>query len=304
MEQKNTKWFFDYLSPDEAHLHSIKRIIFSKKTPYQNLDIVELGSYGKSLILDGKVQSTEKDEFLYHETLVHPAMILHPCPEKVFIVGGGEGATLREILKHKTVKRVLMVDIDRDVVESCKEYLPEIHCGSFYDSRAGIIYADARKYLEETEEKFDVILMDSTDPIEEGPSYLLFTVEFFKILKERLTEDGIVAIQSGSTKVGELLSFTAIHRTLKVVFPVVAPYWVPISSFGQPWGFNMATRGLDPLSIKKEEIDRRVGTRISGELKFYDGTAHIGMFSLPRYLRTELEEQQRIIQDNKPLFIY
>jgi len=112
---KNSKWFHERLGPSEGHVHEVKTVLFSKKTPFQHIEIVELGDYGLSLILDGKVQSTQTDEFIYHEVLVHPAMLVHPDPKRVMVIGGGEGATLREVLRHRSVERALMVDIDREV---------------------------------------------------------------------------------------------------------------------------------------------------------------------------------------------
>ncbi|MEK7713807.1 MAG: hypothetical protein AAB302_03605 [Deltaproteobacteria bacterium] len=177
-EHRNSNWFFDNLSPEEGHIHGIKKTLYSVETEFQSMEILETGSYGKCLILDGKMQSSEVDEFIYHEALVHPAMLTHPKPESVFIVGGGEGATLREVLRHKTVKRAVMVDIDKEVVDKCRELLPEYSQGAFDDPRAELQYMDARKYLEDTNEKFDVIIIDISEPVEEGHAYQLYTQDF------------------------------------------------------------------------------------------------------------------------------
>src|SRR3989338_9015718 len=233
---RNSNWFFDNLSPEEGHIHGIKKTLYSGKTEYQSMEILETGSYGKCLILDGKMQSTEVDEFIYHEALVHPAMLTHPKPESVFIVGGGEGATLREVLRHKTVKRAVMVDIDKEVVDRCRELLPEYHQGAFDDPRAELRYMDARKYLEETSEVFDVIIIDISEPVEEGPAYLLYTKEFYDLVFERLSEGGLIALQAGTTAIHYLLNFSAVCHTLKAVFPIVTPYHASLPSFGLPWG--------------------------------------------------------------------
>jgi spermidine synthase len=144
MPLKNYRWFIEYFSAEEGHLHGIRQVLFSKETPFQSVDILELGSYGKALVLDGRIQSTSKDEFIYHETLVHPAMLCHPEPRRVFIVGGGEGATLREVLRHRSVQHALMVDIDEEVVARCRELLPEWHQGAFEDPRTDLRYLDAQ----------------------------------------------------------------------------------------------------------------------------------------------------------------
>ena len=268
------------------------------------MEILETGSYGKCLILDGKMQSSDVDEFIYHEALVHPAMLTHPKPESVFIVGGGEGATLREVLRHKTVKRAVMVDIDKEVVDRCRELLPEYHQGAFDDPRAELRYMDARKYLEDTNEKFDVIIIDISEPVEEGPAYLLYTQEFYNIVTERLTDAGIISQQTGTISPNFLLNYTAVNNTLSTVFPVVSPYYANIPSFGRPWGFTLASKNVDPLNLPAEEVDKRIGKRIKGKLEFYDGITHQGVFRIPKYLREANRKQKKVIRDTEPLFAY
>lgn len=285
-------------------MHGIDTIVFSRQTQFQQVEILDTKSYGRCLVLDGKMQSSEVDEFIYHEALVHPAMLTHPHPEKVFIVGGGEGATLREILRHNTVRKVLMVDIDQEVVESCKLHLPQWHQGSFDDPRAEVRYLDARKYLEETDEVYDIIVIDISEPVEEGPAYLLYTREFYQLIMERLGPDGMISLQAGTVAPSNLLNFSAIYQTLKSVFPVVSPYHASIPSFGLPWGFALASKRSDPRTLDPREIDRRIGGRISGELRFYDGETHLGQFNLPKQVRIQMQKQERIIEDNYPLFTY
>ena len=153
--------------------------------------------YGRSLLLDGKTQSTERDEHIYHESLVHPALLLHPEPRDIFIGGGGEGGTLRETLAHGTVGRVTMVDLDEQVVALCREHLPRHHQGAFDDPRATVIHTDARKYLEADSKQYDVMIMDLVNPLEGGPAYLLYTEEYYNIARARLKPGGILATQSG-----------------------------------------------------------------------------------------------------------
>ncbi len=304
MPIKNYRWFIEPLSPEEGHLHGIRGVLYSGQTKFQAMDILELGSYGKSLVLDGKVQSSMVDEFIYHEALVHPAMLVHPHPERVFIVGGGEGATLREVLRHRTVKRVLMVDIDEEVVENCRIHMPEWHQGSFEDPRVELRFLDARKYLEETRDTYDVIVIDISEPVEEGPAYLLFTKEFYGIVRERLNPLGTISLQAGTVSVAMLDCFAAIHKTLTLVFPVVAPYWAAIPSFALPWGFCVASTATDPRSLTPSEIDRLIVERIEGELRYYDGLTHQMGFLLPKHVRERLQREERVIEDNHPLFTY
>ena len=302
--EKCCKWFVDYLSPFEGHMHGIDAVVYYKKTTYQVAEIIDTKSYGRCLVLDGKMQSSQIDEFIYHEALVHPAMLTHPSPKRVFVVGGGEGATLREVLRHQSVESVLMVDIDQEVVEACKAYLPEWHQGAFSDPRVSLRFTDARKLLEEEDIRYDIIIIDISEPVEEGPAYLLYTKEFYQLVMERLSEDGLIALQAGTTTTPYLLNFTAVCKTLKEVFPVVAPYQASIPSFGLPWGFALASKGLDPRTLSPEEIDRRIAQRLRGVLQSYDGQTHLGQFLLPKQVRREMEKEERIIEDNHPLYVY
>ena len=302
-QEKSYKWFFDHLSPFEAHMHGIDSVVFSAKTTFQQIEILDLKIYGRCLILDGKMQSSEVDESIYHEALVHPAMLSHPNPKNIFIVGGGEGATLREVLRHQSVEQVLMVDIDQEVVEACKTHLPMWHQGAFDDPRLDLRFLDARQYLEETDEVFDVIIIDISEPVEEGPAYLLYTREFYLIVMERLSKDGLIALQAGTTTFSYLENFTAVCRTLKEVFPIVSPYQASIPSFGLPWGFALASKTYDPEGWNTQEIDRKITERIQGELQTYDGKTHKGQFLLSKQLRSEIAKEVRIIEDNHPLYV-
>jgi len=299
-----TNWFWEYVTPHLIQQFSISDILYTGESEFQSIQVIDTPGFGKCLILDGKIQCSEADEFIYHESLVHPAMITHPKPETVFIAGGGEGATLREVLAHSTVEKVVMVDIDKKVPDICKEFLPFLSQGSFEDSRVELLHIDAMKYLDETREKFDVIIIDLTEPLEEGPAYLLYTQEFYRSLKGKLTQDGLVALQSGSTSMVISLGFIAVANTLRTAFSVVAPYQSEIPSFGGTWGFAMASQNLDPRELSSEEVDQRLSRRVNKPLRFYDGLTHRGMFSIPKYLREEMAREKRIITRDQPLFTY
>jgi spermidine synthase len=298
------KWLYDEVSPNLAQLHKIKKIIYSGQTEFQSVQIVDTRSFGVCLVLDGKIQSSERDEFIYHEALVHPAMLSHECPETIFIAGGGEGATLREVLAHKTVKKAVMVDIDRQVIDICRRYLPLFHQGAFGDPRSEIIFADARMYLKDTDNKFDVIIIDLVEPLEEGPACLLYTREFYELVKDRLKRGGIISVQSGAAGWTNFKNFTAIINTLKSVFNIVCPYHVYVPSFVDLWGFAIASSSVIPTELSIEEIDRRISERITKRLKSYDGLTHRSLFTLPKHLRHQLAITRRIITDQKPVFVY
>ncbi len=297
-------WFPDHISPDLTVMHSIREKIYSGRTKFQSVDIIKTGGFGTCLILDGKIQSSEADEFIYHEALVHPAMLTHPQPERVFIAGGGEGATLREVLKHKTVKRVVMVDIDEEVVDLCRRFLPLWHEKAFDDPRTELHFVDARKYLDESSEEFDVIIIDLADPLEEGPARLLYTEEFYRLVKQRLGPAGIMSVQAESSEWANLDNFAAIVSTLGNVFPVACPYQVHVPAFLGLWGFVSASQSLDPSQLTPEEIDTRIATRISRELKSYDGLTHQAMFTLPKHIRQQLAASKRVITDQEPISAY
>ena len=296
--------FSDDISPDLTVLHSIKERIYSGRTKFQSVDIINTGSFGVCLVLDGKIQSSEADEFVYHEALVHPAMLAHPRPERVFIAGGGEGATLREVLAHKTVKKAVMVDIDEEVVKLCRRFLPSWHRKAFDDPRAELHFADARKYLEESSDEFDVIIIDLVDPLEHGPARLLYTREFYQIVRQRLGHAGIMSVQAEPSEWRNLDNFTAIANTLRNVFSIACPYQVHIPSFFGLWGFVAASRSLDPSELTPEEIDARISTRISKRLESYDGLTHQAMFTIPKHIRRKLAASRKIITDERPISAY
>jgi len=299
-------WFVSVTTPDLNEQFTIKDRIFSARTKYQSVEIIDTFTFGRCLILDDKIQSSELDEFIYHEALVHPAMIMHTQPHKVFIAGGGEGAVLREVLKYTSVDNVIMVDIDDEVVKISDEFLPSWHQNAFRDPRVELIFDDARRYLAETNERFDVIICDLSDPISAGPSRFLFTREFYKIVLDRLTTNGIAAIQAEASTLTYLTPYVAISNTLGSVFPHVLPYCADVPSFGSTWGFALGFKNLemDPLRIPANEIDSQISARINGDMRFYDGCTHYGLFSLPKYIRQKIKENKTLITDECPLAIW
>jgi len=303
-EDDPNHWFHDVINADFVQLHRLAETVYAGKTEFQSVEIIRTYGFGKCLVLDKKIQSAEMDEFIYHEALVHPAMITHRYPSTVFIAGGGEGATLREVLRHRSVEKVAMVDIDQQAVELCRRFLPSMSQGAFDDSRVELLHLDAREYLAKSRRKFDVIIIDLTDPLEGGASYRLYTQEFYQLVQSRLSPGGIVAVQSGSCTLGDLNTFVSISSTLRSVFVAVFPYQAYIPSFGGLWGFHLCSQQLDPLLLSTEEVDKRISDRGCKGLKFYDGLTHRGMFCVPRYLRQELDRGKAVITDRKPLFTH
>ncbi len=304
MAESPSMWFMEFVTPSVIQQFAVKDLVYSGQSQYQNIEVMDTVSYGRCLVLDGKIQSCEADEFIYHEALVQPAMSIHPAPKRVFIAGGGEGATLREVLRHNTVEKVVMVDIDSEVSDICKRFLPDHHQGAFDDPRLELLHMDAKKYLADTNEKFDVAIIDLPEPIEGGPAYLLYTQNFYEMLKTKLSDDATFALQAGATVVGITEVYTAINNTLKAAFPVVFPYSADVPSFGGSWGFALASTTMDACKFSPEGIDRRIATRVKDSLRFYDGHAHQGLFFIPKHLREAIEKETKIITEDSPMFVW
>ena len=298
------KWFFELITPDLVMMYRIQRSLHSGRTSYQDVEILDTESLGRSLILDGKTQSTSFDEHVYHEALVHPGLLLHSNPRTVFIGGGGEGATLREVLAHRSVERAVMVDLDGEVVELCRRHIPDRGRGAFEDARTELRHEDARAYLADTNERFDAIVLDLVDPLEEGTAYKLYTREFYEIARSRLNPGGLLVTQSGPAGLLNYTEcFTAVMHTLSGLFPSVQAYSVYVPSFVSPWGFSIASTDAGMGELSAEEVDRRIGERLAAAPRFYDGETHRHMFSLMSYLRRGIAEEQRTVTDDNPVFM-
>ena len=297
-------WFIENTTPGDGHFHAVVRTIASARTAFQQADILETVGHGKLLVLDGRMQSSQADEFIYHDALVHPGMLATTEPPRTaLVVGGGEGATLREVLAYPTIERAVMVDIDGELVALCRRHMPEHHQGAFDDPRTELRHEDARAFLEGSAERFDFISLDLTEPMEEGPACRLFSREFYALVHDRLTPGGTMTMQAGMTKVGELGFFTAMCRTVGTAFPVVAPYQAFISCFGLTWGFLVATKGDDPRRLSPIAVDELIARRLRRPLRYWDGITHQHSFALPRYIREALAAETRVVTDAEPLIV-
>ncbi|MFP6568680.1 MAG: polyamine aminopropyltransferase [Dehalococcoidia bacterium] len=297
-------WHYELITPGLLQTEQRLRVFYRGQTEYQHVEVMDGATFGRTLVLDGKTQSTEVDEFAYHEALVHPSMIAHPNPKSVFVAGGGEGATIREVMSHRSVEQVVMVDIDKQVVDLCREYLPNHHQGSFDDPRLELHHMDALEFLEDTSLRFDVVIIDVPDPLEAGPAYLLFTQEFYSLLKERLRPGGLMVAQSGPTGPAFYEQcFSAVANTVGSVFSGVYLSEAFVPSFGTTWGFVIGSTGPDPTSLSVEETDSRISDRIEGELRFLDGITLRGMTSVPKYLRKAVDAEEKIITRDNPIFV-
>ena len=285
-------WYEETYTNSERILRKVRRFIISRQTAFQRVDIVDTFLYGKTLYLDGKLQSSEKDEFVYHEAIVHPALLTTENRNKILIIGGGEGAILREVVKYPDVDEIFMVDIDKELVEICKEYLPEWSNGGFQDPRVNLMFEDGRKFVGEEGDFYDVIIVDLSEPYSTSPSVKLFTKEFYTAVKNRLSQGGVLIVHSGSTHPEYMGFFRAVYKTLVSVFEIVKPYEITVPSFTQQWGFVYASRERYPVRDLRRDMPK--------SLKFYDLITHQKMFHTTKWFRDSLNKDSPIITDANP----
>jgi spermidine synthase len=263
------------------------------KSDKQSFKLAETIDYGKMLYIDGVSQSGEHDEFIYHESLVHPVMLAHPNPTRVLVGGGGEGATLREVLKHNTVKEAVMVDIDPEMIRIAKEHLVSWHQGSFDDPRTRLVINDAKLELANTPDGyFDVIILDFCDPLDDGEYWSLYSKEFYALVKSKLAPGGVMTTQAGPCQYFAYEEcFVKVNHTLKTAFKYVHPAYVFVPSFFNCWGTFIGSNEVINVFKSPEEIDaeleKRLGTNVD-KLRYYDGQCNAGLFSMPKFIRKKL----------------
>lgn len=280
-----SQWYVDQVAEDQFHCYAISDILVDIKTFWQKIQIIRNKTFGKCLIIDGKIQSSEADEHIYHESLIHPPFILHSDPKDILIIGVGEGATLREALKYSEVN-ITAVEIDLEIINFAEQYLKEWHQGSFKNPRVKLVYKDGWEYIKETRNSFDIVILDLPEPYPNTPAFRLYTPEFYQMLWERLNPKGIMVTQAETTQWGQQDKHFWIKNNVKKVFgDNVFSYQVYIPSFDSSWGFLLAGKDeINPFR-DKEEIDELIKKRVKGNLRFYDGITHLSLFYLPKYLR-------------------
>lgn len=293
-------WFVEFFTKGEFHAHQIKRYIASYKTEFQTATLVETHSFGKVLIIDRETQSSELDEFIYHESLVVPAILISRNIPKMFaILGGGEGATLREILNYKPTQKIIMADIDHNILKFARKYLYKWHEGSFDNEKLALLVQDAKKFIENTKIKFDIIYSDLPSPIEGGPAYQLYTIDFYKILKQKLNKYGILALQAGPAHILQLEMHCALYHTLKKVFKNVVSYTSYIPSYDMPWSYIIAS---DSDIKPQKEIIKKHSKNFIEKFKYIDTNNFESFFNIPKYMKDEIEKNKIIITKDKPVF--
>ncbi|MEW6095580.1 MAG: polyamine aminopropyltransferase [bacterium] len=279
-------WIKDFATPYYAPSYKIKNILYERQSEYQNIKIVESYQFGRMLLLDDIVQLSEIDEFIYHEMLVNIALLTHPNPVSVYIVGGGDGCTLREVLRHP-VEKVTMVELDKDVVSTCEKYL-DVAKNLYSDRRVNLIFDEAAITLQNSKEHYDIILVDSTDPI--GEAVKLFTTQFYQNAAEHLNEDGLIVTQSGSP-IFQPTMIQRIVNNMKAVFPIVQVYTAIIPTYpGIYWSFTIGSKMFRLDEIKIEEIEKRINER-KLNFKYYNSKIHQACFILPEFVKSIISNE-------------
>ncbi len=262
----------EYHSPSSGIFFRLKRLLYRDKSEYQKIEVLENEYFGKVLILDDLVQTSERDEFFYHEMLVHPALVAHSSPKNILVIGGGDGGALKEILRCP-IKYACLVEIDQQVIDVSKEYFPWLS-PSLKDKRTELINDDGLEFIEKTDKKFDVVFIDSSDPT--GPSASLHERDFYQKLKRCLNHDGIVVSQAGSPFY-HLESIKKKDAFLKKLFKNVCFYTSPIPTYpGGSWCFVFLSDEVQPLKIKRDPPRGR---------KYFNLDMHKAAFSLPNFLK-------------------
>lgn len=281
------QWYVEESAPTEAHHHAIENVYFSGRSDFQQVAVISTPVFGKMLILDGDTQSSQGDEKIYHESLVHPAMAGAADRREVLILGGGEGATLREVLRHPGVMRATMVDIDGLVVDLSKKYLPEWANGAFEEPRANVVIGDALAYMREHDEKFGVIISDLTEPLEDSPSNFLFNEDVFRLIKSRLAGGGVYVLQASTAAFHNYSLHCKMARTLRRHYKYVTSFFTYVPAFDTDWAFLACSDLVDLAALDPETVNVYC-EQLTGANFFYDGETHRRLFSLPLYLRRAL----------------
>jgi spermidine synthase len=281
------QWYTEQFAPTELHAHAIDETYFAGRTPFQSVAVLRTAVFGKLLVLDGDTQSSQADEKIYHESLVHPALASVEKRNEVLILGGAEGATLREVLRAPGVRRCTMVDIDGQVVDLCKRFLPEWSDGAFDDPRARVVIGDALKFIKEDRGRYDVVISDLTEPLADSPSFPLFNGEVFADIKTRLAPAGVYVLQASTAGFHNMALHAKMARSLLRFFGHVRSFYTHVPAFDNDWAFIACSDVVDVAATDPARIEA-YARELRGENFFYDAETHRRLFALPLYLRREL----------------
>lgn len=267
-------WYTEKQTDSFGITAKVKETYVREQTDFQDLSMIETEEWGTMLTLDGMVMTTVRDEFVYHEMVAHPALVTHPNPEQVLVVGGGDGGVIREIMKHPKVKKAVLVDIDGKVIEYSKKYLPTI-AGELDNPRVEVIVNDGYMHIHDHKNTYDVIMVDSTEPV--GPAVELFSKGFYQGIYDALKEDGIFVAQTDNPWFKADLIQT-VNRDVKEIFPIVRVYSANIPTYPSGlWTFTMGSKKHDPLQVEEASIPEF-------PTKYYTARLHQAAFVLPKFV--------------------
>ncbi len=278
-------WFSEFHTPDVKHSIRVDRMLYSKQSDYQRIDIFDTPEFGKVLALDGNVMLTERDEFIYDEMITHVPMAVHPNAKRVLVIGAGDGGVVRELTRYDQIERIDLVELDPQVIEACRSYLPSNAC-RMDDRRVHITFGNALKFIRRSENKYDIIIVDSTDPF--GPSEGLFTKEFYGNCYNALREDGIMVNQQGSPFYKEdAEAMQRSHKRIVSTFPISRVYQAHIPTYAAGyWLFGFASKKYHPL----DDLDDARWNALNLRTRYYTTRLHKGAFYLPAFLEEMLLE--------------
>jgi spermidine synthase len=272
----------EFLTDDWGFFLRSSRQLENFRSSFQTVEVHDSAAFGKLFRLDGCFMTSERDEFFYHENLVHIAAVTHPRPERALVVGGGDGGSSEELLKHPSIKSVTLAEIDVAVVDISRKYLASVHRGAFDDPRLTLKIEDGFAYVRNSNEQFDLIVLDLTDA--GGPSTKLYTPEFYSACAARLAPMGAMTLHIASP-VAHPDRIRASLANLRSAFPVVAPYLTSIPLYGGMWMLACCSSQLDPTAITPAEVNGRIAQRELRDLQFYNGDTHRAAFALPNFVR-------------------
>jgi spermidine synthase len=271
---------FDWLNAHSGYGFTVKEKLAEIESPYQRVEVFDTHQFGRLFRLDGRLMTSEGDEFFYHECMTHPAALAHPNPESVLVIGGGDGGSSEELFKHPSVKRIVMAELDPVVIDIARKYLGSIHKGVLDDPRLEIRIGDGYEFVRSTTERFDLIVLDLTDP--DTPAFHLYSEEFFRLCQRALKPGGMLTLHLGSP-VYQAETVRKNAANLRKVFKHVAPLSLFIPLYGSQWCLGVASDTIDPRTTSVETIAQRMHERKLVDLRFYHPAMHPALFTLPRF---------------------
>lgn len=268
------EYFCERLNPNFGYFYTVKEHLHKEQTAFQELEIIDTEEFGRVMLLDKITQVGEKNEYLYHEPMVHPALTAHPNPQSVCVIGAGDGGIMREVLKHNP-KLAVQCELDPAVIDACKKYLPNISQGAFDQPNCRLQIGDGRKYIEETDDVFDTVIMDMTDPF--GPSTMLYTKEFFQAIKNRLRDDHGSFVMHCESPIARPVAYQQILRTLSDVYRYQHVVYIYIQMYSVLWSVVISSDNEHIPQTSIDVIEQRLQQRGIAGLKVYNGASHHAM---------------------------